>query len=167
MGYRVPREILDFANRLLDQIAPSLAKAASLRHDPGALDIVTTSATGLDGALLAACAQASDRPGSVAIIADDDQTAALSKVLARTGVKHALLQAAKTQGDDDAPGTERLTIVPVSLAKGLEFDQVVVVEPARITASGHRGQQRLYVALTRAVSRLTVLHSDPLPALLS
>jgi DNA helicase IV len=54
----------------------------------------------------------------------------------------------------------------VGLAKGLEFDQVVVVEPARITAAGSRGANRLYVALTRAVSRLTVLHTEPLPAVL-
>jgi DNA helicase IV len=54
----------------------------------------------------------------------------------------------------------------VSLAKGLEFDQVMVVEPARITAAGSRGANRLYVALTRAVSRLTVLHTQPLPAVL-
>jgi DNA helicase IV len=42
-----------------------------------------------------------------------------------------------------------------------------VVEPARITATGRRGPHRLYVALTRAVSRLTVLHAEPLPAALS
>jgi DNA helicase IV len=170
VGYRVPREILDFANRLLDQIAPSLSRAASLRHDPGALDIVTTSQAGLGGALLVACAEASGRPGSIAIIAADDQTAALAKTLTKAGVGHAVLAGARTQredGDDPAPGTERLTVVPVSLAKGLEFDQVVVVEPARITASGHRGAQSLYVALTRAVSRLTVLHAEPLPALLN
>ena len=53
--------------------------------------------------------------------------------------------------------------MPVTLAKGLEFDHVIVVEPARIAAAEARGLQRLYVALTRAVSRLTVLHSEPLP----
>ena len=57
----------------------------------------------------------------------------------------------------------RLAIVPVTLAKGLEFDQVIVVEPARITGAGHSGLRRLYVALTRAVSRLFVLHAEPLP----
>jgi DNA helicase IV len=50
--------------------------------------------------------------------------------------------------------------------KGLEFDHVIVVEPARIVAAEARGLQRLYVALTRAVSRLTVLHAEPLPAAL-
>ena len=53
---------------------------------------------------------------------------------------------------------------PVTLAKGLEFDQVIVVEPGRIAAAEARGLHRLYVALTRAVSRLTVLHAEPLPA---
>jgi DNA helicase IV len=53
--------------------------------------------------------------------------------------------------------------VPVTMAKGLEFDQVIVVEPGRIAGAESRGLHRLYVALTRAVSRLTVLHTGPLP----
>jgi DNA helicase IV len=54
-------------------------------------------------------------------------------------------------------------VVPVTLAKGLEFDHVIVVEPGQIAAAEARGLHRLYVALTRAVSRLTVLHGEPLP----
>jgi DNA helicase IV len=64
-------------------------------------------------------------------------------------------------GDSES---RQLTVVPVTLAKGLEFDQVIVVEPGRIAAAESRGLHRLYVALTRAVSRLTVLHAEPLPA---
>ena len=52
----------------------------------------------------------------------------------------------------------------MTLAKGLEYDHVIVVEPARIASAEARGLQRLYVALTRAVSQLTVLYSEPLPA---
>ena len=59
-----------------------------------------------------------------------------------------------------------MLVVPVTLVKGLEFDHVIVVEPARIAAAEAHGLHRLYVALTRAVSRLTVLHAEPLPALL-
>jgi DNA helicase IV len=158
MGYRVPRQILEYANRLLDQIAPDLTRAASLRHDPDSLEIVATSPGDLGGSLLAACAEASGRPGSIAIIAADGQVPALSAALTKAGLGHAVL--------DSVPGEQRLTIVPVSLAKGLEFDQVIVVEPAAITATGSRGAHRLYVALTRAVSRLTVLHSEPLPTAL-
>ena len=61
----------------------------------------------------------------------------------------------------------RLTLVPVTLAKGLEFDHVILVEPGRIATGEAYGLRRLYVALTRAVSRLTVFHAEPLPAELS
>lgn len=52
-------------------------------------------------------------------------------------------------------------------AKGLEFDVVLVVEPARITAAGSRGPADLYVALTRATRELGVVHARPLPAALA
>jgi superfamily I DNA/RNA helicase len=51
-------------------------------------------------------------------------------------------------------------------AKGLEFDAVVLVEPARILANGTRGAADLYVALTRATQRLAVVHTEPLPSVL-
>ena len=62
---------------------------------------------------------------------------------------------------------ERLTLVPVTLAKGLEFDHVILVEPVQIATGEAYGLRRLYVALTRAVSRLTVFHAEPLPVELS
>jgi DNA helicase IV len=65
-------------------------------------------------------------------------------------------------GPPGVPGT-----VPASETKGLEFDAVLVVEPAAILADGPRGAAELYVALTRATQRLGVLHRDPLPAALS
>jgi DNA helicase IV len=155
-GYRVPRQILDFASSLLGLIAPGVASARSLRQDPGSLVITAAAASMLPAVLASACADALRSPGSAAVIAADDQVGALSAVLRRAGVPHAVL--------DDDPDRESLVLVPVTLAKGLEFDQVIVVEPARIAAAESRGLQRLYVALTRAVSRLTVLHAEPLPA---
>jgi DNA helicase IV len=154
-GYRVPRQILDFASRLLSQIAPGLAPARSLRQDAGSLVITPAAPDTLPAELTAACADALGRPGSAAVIAADDQVAELSAALGRAGLAHAVLN-----GDSES---QPLTLVPVTLAKGLEFDQVIVVEPARIAASEARGLPRLYVALTRAVSRLTVLHAEPLP----
>jgi DNA helicase IV len=63
----------------------------------------------------------------------------------------------------------RLALVPASAVKGLEFDQVVLVEPAEIAdpALGPAGLRRLYTALTRAVLGLTVVHAKPLPAALA
>jgi DNA helicase IV len=154
-GYRVPRQILDYASRLLRRIAPELSPAASLREDPGALQIIAVTPERLAAKLAAVCADACSMPGSIAVIAADRQVPELSRLLADRGVQHALLDGT------DAAG--RLTLVPVTLAKGLEFDHVIVVEPAAITQAEARGLQRLYVALTRAVSRLTVLHAEPLP----
>jgi DNA helicase IV len=153
-GYRVPRQILDFASQLLPYIAPELAPASSVRQEPGSLAITGVPSGQLPGALAAACGRALESPGSVAVIAADDQIAALGAALAKGGVPHEVL------GSEEAA---QLTLVPVTLAKGLEFDQVIVVEPGRIAAAESRGLHRLYVALTRAVSRLTVLHTGPLP----
>src|SRR6185369_12549272 len=58
---------------------------------------------------------------------------------------------------------ESLNAIPVSQVKGLEYDRVVLVEPADIVAAEPRGMNRLYTALTRAVAELVVLHSKPLP----
>jgi DNA helicase IV len=155
VGYRVPRQILDFASRLLPVIAPGIAPARSLRADAGAAAIVPVPAGALAGALADACAQALARPGSAAVIAADGHVPELSRLLTARGVEHATL--------DGDPAASRLTLVPVTLAKGLEFDHVIVAEPARIAAAHSRGLHHLYVALTRAVSRLTVLHTQPLP----
>ena len=54
-------------------------------------------------------------------------------------------------------------VVPATLVKGLEYDHVIVHEPADIVAAEARGLNRLYVVLTRAVSRLSVVHAKPLP----
>ena len=153
VGYRVPRQILDYASTLLAMIAPELRPASSLRADPGALDLVRVPAAALGQALVTACQQACAGPGSVAVIAADPQVPDLGRTLDRAGLAYG------------APGADAtLTLVPVTLAKGLEYDHVIVVEPARIARAEARGLQRLYVALTRAVSRLTVLYSEPLPA---
>jgi len=155
-GYRVPRQILDYASQLLPSIAPGLPPARSFRQDPGALAVTGTTPGAFSAALAEACADALGRPGSAAVIAADGQVSALARALSRAGVTHRVLGG---EGPD-----ARLTLVPVSLAKGLEFDHVIVAEPAVIAAGHSRGLHQLYVALTRAVSRLTVLHSQPLPA---
>jgi DNA helicase IV len=157
-GYRVPRQILDYANQLLGALAPSLAPVRSLRQDPDALTVRPVAAEELPGALVAACTAALAAPGSAAVIAADDQVAFVRQLLSKAGLPAGVLD-----GVADGLGGAGLITVPVALAKGLEFDDVIVVEPARIVAAEPRGLHRLYVALTRAVSRLTVVHAGPLP----
>src|SRR6266568_4090903 len=158
-GYRVPRQILDFASRLLGQIAPELAPATSVRQDPGSLVITAVQEAAMAAALSAASADALTRPGSIAVITADADAPGVAAALAAATLPHEILDGEHEGG--------QLVILPVSLAKGLEFDHVIVVEPARIAAAEARGLHRLYVALTRAVSRLTVLHSAPLPPALA
>ncbi len=189
VGYRVPRQILDFASRLLPSIAAGLSPALSLRADPDALRVRAVPPGQLDALVAVECAAALDRPGSVAVICADAQLAETGAALGAAGLAFGVLgdQEARDPGDPgdagladagladaglatlptaSAPPTEaaRLTLVPVTLAKGLEFDHVILVEPGRIATGEAYGLRRLYVALTRAVSRLTVFHAEPLPA---
>ncbi|MDI5942730.1 AAA family ATPase, partial [Micromonospora sp. DH15] len=94
--------------------------------------------------------------GAVGVIAADDAVGGLRAALADAGID--------TATADDVAAPARVTVVPATLVKGLEYDHVVTVEPAAIVAAEPRGLHRLYVVLTRAVSRLTVLHTAPLPA---
>jgi DNA helicase IV len=173
VGYRVPRQILDFASRLLPSIAPALSPAKSLRADPNALRVVPVDPGELGAQVAAGCGAALAGLGSVAVICADADVPATAGALAAAGLNFEIL------GDDssalpgiseksDARKTQtRLTLVPVTLAKGLEYDHVLLVEPARIATGEAYGLRRLYVALTRAVSRLTVFHAEPLPSQLS
>ncbi|MFJ8628244.1 HelD family protein [Kitasatospora sp. NPDC093550] len=158
-GFRVPEEVIAYASRLLPAIAPGLAPATSVREAPGSLTIRHVPEDGRVEAVVAACREALEHEGSTGLIAADARIPQLAEALAAAGLPHL------------SPGTEtsaeaRLTLVPASLAKGLEYDFVVLDEPAAVIAGEpdeRTGLRRLYVALTRAVSGLTVLHHEPLP----
>jgi DNA helicase IV len=53
--------------------------------------------------------------------------------------------------------TATVAVLTVAQAKGLEFDSVIVVDPTGIEAASPRGSGDLYVALTRATQRLTLV----------
>ena len=125
----------------------------SLRRD-GALDM--RPAADPLAAAVAEVRAALAHEGSVGVIAADAAVDQLRAALTAAGVPSATA--------DDVEAAERVTVVPATLVKGLEYDSVVVVEPAQIVAAEPRGLHRLYVVLTRAVSRLAVVHARPLPA---
>ncbi|TDC36475.1 AAA family ATPase [Micromonospora sp. 15K316] len=156
VGFRVPAAVVALANRLLPALAVNVPPAESLRRD-GGLDVRTV--TDLTEATVAEVRAALAHDGSVGVIAADDAVAGLRSALTDAGIE--------TSTADDVAATARVIVVPATLVKGLEYDHVVVVEPAAIVAAEPRGLHRLYVVLTRAVSRLAVLHRDPLPAALA
>ncbi|HEX6676228.1 MAG TPA: ATP-binding domain-containing protein [Actinomycetes bacterium] len=158
-AFRAPREVLDWANRLLPEIAPGTVPAASVRSVPGALLVRATSPESLVAAWLEELEAARREEGSVGLVVADAQLAGALAELERRGIGFE-----RVDRFDVAAG---VTVVPASAAKGLEFDQVVLVEPAAMAAGGRRGLRLLYVALTRAVLRLRVVHAAPLPAALT
>ncbi|MGP4025794.1 HelD family protein [Actinomadura sp. 3N407] len=160
-GYRVPAQVIDYAARLLPDIAPGLAAPTSARRNPGALRVTERAPADLHDSLALICREQLKDDGSVGVIAADGDITAVHRRLRTEGLEPALLG-----GEENTLGTARLVCVPAALAKGLEFDAVTVVEPANIVAAEPRGLHRLYVALTRAVTSLHVLHSRPLPAAL-
>ncbi|PSK98503.1 DNA helicase IV [Murinocardiopsis flavida] len=157
-GYRVPAQVIEFAARLLPVIAPGLGAPVAVRRAAGSLRVSAVGAEAFAASVAEACAEALDGEGSVGLIAADGDIAGLHAELAGAGFAVGVLG-----GDGAALGADRLVCVPASLAKGLEFDAVVVAEPARIAAAEPRGLHRLYVVLTRAVSVLHVVHAEPLP----
>ncbi|MEU7135510.1 ATP-binding domain-containing protein [Streptomyces sp. NPDC046261] len=162
-GFRVPRAVIAYASRLLPAIAPGLAEATSVRESEGDFSVRAVAADALDASVVGACREALEREGSIGLIAADARVPVLAAALAAAGLAF-LAPGEETSAD------ARLTLVPASLAKGLEYDYVVLDEPATVVAGEpdeRTGLRRLYVALTRAVSGLTVLHAQPLPGLLA
>jgi DNA helicase IV len=157
-GFRVPGAVIDFAARLLPRIAPSLTPPHSVRRQRGELDL--RSVTDATAAVVQAVRQALEAEGTVGVIVPDALVAEVRPGLETSGVAFDLL------GDEAQSFDSRVDLVPATLAKGLEFDHVVLLEPAAIVAGepDHiTGLRRLYVCLTRAVSSLVVVHATELP----
>jgi DNA helicase IV len=158
VGYRIPAQIMALADKVMLEAAPSLRAPKSVREGDFGPDIVEAKSgkDWLDVVIEQAKILLTNvGEGNVAIVCPDDMTDAIDSALTAAGVAHGR---ANTTALDS-----RLTVVPVSVVKGLELDGVLVVEPARIVASQVHGLRSLYVALTRSTQRLTVVHSEPLP----
>jgi DNA helicase IV len=178
-GYRVPADVIALANRLLPHVADGLNPATSVRRGTGGLrlrGVEAGSPAGLPAAVADEVSAVLREEGSVGVIVADAAVEAVRRALTAAGVPYEVLGDADRPAGEPAedPGQQpaepvavRVSVVPATLAKGLEFDSVVVAEPAAIVAAEPRGLRRLYVVLTRAVSRLVVVHQQPLPPQLS
>ena len=76
-------------------------------------------------------------------------------------------QRSRPRASSSGASWRTITLLPAITAKGLEFDAVVVVEPAAIVGGTTRGLRLLYVALTRPIQHLTVVHAQALPSSLT
>ncbi len=168
-GFRVPGEVIEYAARLLPHIAPGLRPPTSVRRARGDMELRRT--TDAVAEVPRAVEEALSRPGSVGVIVPDALVADVVTALNAQGTAYTLLgvQPGPVSTDEPegvAPSGPRTELVAATLAKGLEFDHVVLLEPAGIVAGEPdrvTGLRRLYVCLTRAVTSLVVLHQHPLP----
>jgi DNA helicase IV len=142
-AYRVPREIMELALPLLDTVAPDVAPPISYRTGAA--------------------------PPTVRRVDEEQLLTEAFREAARLGAQGGLLAViAPDELVTDAPAGDLWDGIPLLLprdAKGLEFDHVVVVEPALIAAH-EQGLRELYVALTRPTKTLVVVHARPLPTAL-
>ncbi|MFF8566074.1 HelD family protein [Streptomyces albidoflavus] len=153
-GFRLPAAVAALANRLLPELGVDLEPVRSPRAGG---EVRVERVADPAASVLTAVTAALRRPGSVGVIAAGPAAARLREALTAAG--HTLARPGGTQG--------RVTVLPAFAAKGLEYDHVIAVEPAEIVRAEPRGLHRLYVVLTRAVSRLHVLHAEPLPGALA
>ncbi|EPJ40925.1 hypothetical protein STAFG_2008 [Streptomyces afghaniensis 772] len=155
-GFRVPTDVITYASRLLPHIAPGLTPVVSIRENPGRFEV--REVTGIAD-VVEACRASLRHEGSTGLIAADARVPELAAALAEAGIPYL------GPGEETTQET-RLTLVPASLAKGLEYDYVVLDEPQAVVdgePDERTGLRRLYVALTRAVSGLVVTHAAGLP----
>ncbi|MFG1965391.1 HelD family protein [Nonomuraea sp. NPDC049028] len=148
VNYRTPAEIMRVAADVLRVVDPSQSVPESVRDGEAEPRAVRTGLAGLPALVAEELALIGE--GRLAVITPDTAHARVAALL-------------PDGGDLEAP----VVVLTVTQCKGLEFDAVVVVEPAAIMAQSPMGGQDLYVAVTRATRRLTITHENDLPPVLS
>ncbi|MCP3805425.1 AAA family ATPase [Allokutzneria sp. A3M-2-11 16] len=143
VNYRTPAEIMRVATAVLREFAPPIAEPKSVRSTgvpPWSLPVTTD-----------------DLPARLAELVEKE----LAEV--GEGTLGVIIPTALRDAVSVLSPSDRVSVLTVREAKGLEFDAVIVVEPASIREESPKGLKDLYVALTRATQRLGIVHSTPLP----
>ena len=157
VNYRTPSEIMVVAADVLASVSPGERPPDSVRSEGAGPTAVPVSAGGLaagvaSGARADLAALAGPDGGRLAIIAPDALVPALAAAVPEA-----------VSGDKPESLDSAAALLTVSQAKGLEFDRVIVADPSGILAQSENGGHDLYVAITRATHRLTVVYEGSLP----
>ncbi len=153
INYRTPAEIMAVAADVLASVAPGEQPPESVREEGAPPRAVR----GLDRVASVVSAELGQlgEAGRLAVIAPAARIAELARAMP-----------AAVPGDRASSLDSPVALLTVGQAKGLEFDRVVLVDPAGILAQAPAGGHDLYVAITRATHRLTVVHDGDLPGCL-
>ena len=172
VSYRTPAEVVAVAARVLAVAAPAIRPPRPVRQSGFSPRIIEASRAGLASAVAQATSEevAAVAPGRVAVLGPAVMLPELARVLTLAGLFPT--DPREPSGEGLAAG---LVLLPADETNGLEFDAVVVVEPALVAAVAEdvagerppiatlRGLRTLYVALTRPTRRLAIVHAEPLP----
>jgi DNA helicase IV len=153
INYRTPAEVMDVASRLLAVAAPTVEPSRSVRSTGEEPRFVTAMAAEIVTVTARQVREAVGRTGTIAVIAPDRLHGPIVDALADVGAS------AEPSEALDSP----VAVLDATSAKGLEFDHVVVVEPAELVTPDRAGLRLLYVTITRTTKTLTVVHADALP----
>ncbi len=154
IGYRVPRQIMELAEELIPRIAPQIVVPTAVRDGPEAPRLVPVHEEALAARVVTEAASRLEGDRSVGVVVPASDLDRIRSALTEAGVQ---------AGDVLTDGLARqVTVLSAAQAKGLEFDHVVVVDPAGI-AGPSEDWAHVYIALTRATRTLSVLYSTPEP----
>ena len=156
VNYRTPAEIMAVAADVLAAVAPEEQPPESVRTEgiaPRAIRV-----TDLNTELAQTVAT------ELADMGDDGRLVIIAPTTRMDELADTLPQAVR--GDHPDVLDSQVALLTVGQSKGLEFDRVVLADPVGIIAQSPAGGHDLYVAITRATHRLTVVHDTELPAVL-
>ena len=153
VNYRTPAEIMEIAAQLLAAATPHVEPSRSVRRTDEIPRFVRVGAGDVISVAEQLTREATERGGTVAVLAHPSQHPALLECMSDLGAV----------GDSAEALDAKVAVLDAVAAKGLEFDHVVVLEPALLVANDLAGLRLLYVTITRATKTLAVVHAQELP----
>jgi DNA helicase IV len=156
VNYRTPAEIMAATASLLSAIDPEQPPPQSVRQTGVPPWRMATARDAFLATLAEVAGEEARSEGQLAVIGPDARVAELGDAVAR---------AVPGASFGERPDlTNPVVVLGAGQAKGLEFDSVLIADPAAILAGSPRGRNDLYVAMTRSTQRLGVLHPGLPPA---
>jgi len=155
-GYRVPSEVHEIAAQLLPHIASGIEGPTAIRRSNQEPEFVQVDKSNLLSSAVDHVKAHAGLGRSVGLIIPEEMVDEVANYLREKSINFADARSGQLGAS--------INLIPSGIAKGLEFDSVVVVDPLVISGSGGRdGLRSLYIALTRTTKFLTVVY-DKLPS---
>ena len=151
VGYRLPGPLMELAAKVLAKAMPDLKPPVAVRSEGDPPRFVVTDADNFGAALAETIAEERRAigAGNIAVIVATGAADDVSMFLNEASIDHGVAYAGALE--------KEVSVIEVSMVKGLELDAAIVIEPDSIVEFEPQGMRSLYVALTRATRRLTII----------